>query len=340
METALYFPLMRVPEASWFTQVLLYWDGAASIIPRSLLGSPESDRDVDHCISEFGSYTYGLIRAGLVRPYDPTWLLREHSGRGDFYGQFLILLEEQGLQRSLDRFTRLHIAKGDYSLFGVLERLAVASKTSPEWYEVEKRTADLYMAYLAGAICGYEDFFPVADTGEYLSMFVPSSGETPARLRTLRYEAITEVLPVPSRPVAPAELASFKDRHGEELHRLRVHLDGRLADLATVDDPFLHDTMKEGIFQEIADEVAVLKEQMSKRRWPRVALVGIGGILASALSIGTAIADGGSALALSLGIGAGVVSMGPAGFEAADLLGSPQSNKRSPLAYAALAETL
>lgn len=33
MGTALYFPFPAAPPNSWFTQVLLYWDGAAFIDP-------------------------------------------------------------------------------------------------------------------------------------------------------------------------------------------------------------------------------------------------------------------------------------------------------------------
>jgi hypothetical protein len=36
IETALYFPYIRVPRTPWFTQVLLYWDQAASIVPGEL----------------------------------------------------------------------------------------------------------------------------------------------------------------------------------------------------------------------------------------------------------------------------------------------------------------
>jgi hypothetical protein len=36
VETALYFPHIRVPETSWFAQILLYWDRAAAIVPYSL----------------------------------------------------------------------------------------------------------------------------------------------------------------------------------------------------------------------------------------------------------------------------------------------------------------
>jgi len=36
METALYFPYIRIPENAWFSQILLYWDRAATIVPREI----------------------------------------------------------------------------------------------------------------------------------------------------------------------------------------------------------------------------------------------------------------------------------------------------------------
>lgn len=35
MNTALYFPYIQVPHSTWFTQVLLYWDRASTIVPSS-----------------------------------------------------------------------------------------------------------------------------------------------------------------------------------------------------------------------------------------------------------------------------------------------------------------
>src|SRR5262249_3544538 len=204
-----------------------------------------------------------------------------------------------------------------------------------------RQTANIYMAYLAGSICREnEGFYPVTDKSHVLSDLVEPGYDVGTRLRTLRYAAITQALPVPSQPLSPAELKSFKDLHGEQLCRLRRYLDGQLVDLAAIDDPFLRDVKTESVLQEIRDDVAVLTEQMSKRRWPRIVLVGIGGVLASAMTVGTAIVAGGTPLALGLGIGAGIVSMGPAGFEAADLMGSPRIAQRSPLAYPALGQPL
>ena len=43
---------------------------------------------------------------------------------------------------------------------------------------------------------------------------------------------------------------------------------------------------------------------------------------------------------MGLGISGGVLSMGPAAYQVADLIRSPRLDERSPLAYAALAHAL
>lgn len=56
VETALYFPHIRVPETSWFAQILLYWDQAAAIVPYSV----STDE------STVGRYIIELAQARLV----------------------------------------------------------------------------------------------------------------------------------------------------------------------------------------------------------------------------------------------------------------------------------
>jgi hypothetical protein len=38
----LYFPYIRVPESTWLTQVLLYWDQVSSIVPYEFTQRPDS----------------------------------------------------------------------------------------------------------------------------------------------------------------------------------------------------------------------------------------------------------------------------------------------------------
>jgi hypothetical protein len=350
METALYFPLMRVPETPWFTQVLLYWDKAATIDPR-----PFSSREWPLYGPQWlPPYTYELVRAGLVQPLEPYKYIG--ADQGAFDEDFLMLLEEQQQKRpskfkrgSAARIfgfeplstARIHRGKGSRHLFHELQNLGLARPATASWWEVEKLTANLYMAFLAGSICREnEGFFPVTDKVDALSGLSQPDDGMRSQFLALRYMAISQALPIPSEPVSASELASFKDRYGDRLHRLRCYLDEKLVDLAVIEDDFLRSVKMESVLQEIRDDVAVLTEQMSKRRWPRVVLVGIGGVLASALTVGTAIAAGGTALALGLGVSAGIASMGPAGVSTVDVLRSSRFDGHSPLAYAALAQAL
>jgi Family of unknown function (DUF6236) len=359
METALYFPYIRVPESAWFTQVLLYWDGAASIIPRQMRND----------MTGLGKYMNELIGAGLLRPIDPDYAIK--GGQREFDDRFLTLLEthkfpkicKPGLTRAgrktlshPERWTRIHKDKVSFGLVDELNSRGLACSLgdfptsavradpnhSSWWWAFESKVAELYMLYITGSLCrNDESLFPVTDTESSLQALVePISADASSRLRVLTYSTITQALPAPSRLVPPDEIASFKDRHGDQLRRLRQSLNGKLADLAAIDDDFLRDTKTESFIQEIQDDVAVLVEQMEKRRWPRIVFVGVGGFVASAAALGLTIASGGTALAVGLGITGGIASLGPVGYQAADLFRSPRFDEHSPMAYAALAQAL
>lgn len=245
----------------------------------------------------------------------------------------------------------IHLGKGPRELFPELAHrgLAYPSRRQPsrhvgggdEWWVVEKSTADLYMAYLVGSICRINPgFCPVTDSSQTLDSLTQSVDNTSSRLAELRYATIMEALPMPCQPVPPLKLARFKERYGDELRRLRIYLNGKLADLVAIDDEYLRDVKRDSILQEIRDDVARLTEQMSKQGWPKIIFFGVAGVVAVGLAVGTAIVTGGSALALGLGIGGQVAALGPAVYQAADVIGSSRLNAREPLAYAALAGAL
>jgi hypothetical protein len=333
METALYFPHIRVPRTPWFSQVLLYWDAAAAIIPSGL------ERDEAY----LGSYMSELIRAGLVTVIRPDEaLMRASDG---FEREFLTLLGSRPAMPATEseRWTPVHCDKLGWSIFQHLADRGLARPADgpgwSSWWEVEKQTAELYLTYLAGAICGSrQGFSPVADSTDPVAALARPGAEVTARLRALRYAVVSRALPVPAGPVPVAELKSFKDRHHDGLRRLRVHLDGRLTDLAAIDDEDLRRVKADSVVQEISDEVAVLREQMARRAWPGVLLVGVGGVVGSALATATGVATGGNALILGLAVGGGVASLGSASHRAFELARAPRVDRRAPLVYAALVQ--
>lgn len=347
METALYFPYIRVPATAWFTQVLLYWDAAASIVPSNM-------RNYE---TELGSYMEELIRADLVNPIRPGYVPRKKSREYD--ETFLALLDAQELapiftkdirsnKREIklhpERSSRLHMEKASYQLFNNLMERGLATQLSEgysEWWTVENKTGELYMAYFVGSICReHPDLYPVTDTSDNMKRLIAPAADLPSRLGELRYTTITEALPAPSGPVSVAELKRFRDHHGEQLSSLRRYLNMHLLPLAEIDDDEYRDQMSKDALQVIREEVTGLTKKMRKRRWPNIMLMGVGGLVASSLTIGATIATGGAALAIGLGVAGAVVSTGMAGKSTIDLIRRPRFDEHAPLAYAALAQAL
>ena len=340
METALYFPYMRVPQNSWFTQVLLYWDNAATMMPSSLIRHED----------KLGKYMTQLREAKLLE-FISDFEFFEHYDR--FLKNSFSLLAIRKHQLQLDqrplRYSRLHEGKADSRLFLEMEEVGLAKRETirgddgwdEEWWSVEETLADQYMAYLASTISGFrKGTYPVTDKATAIAALSFSPGDVTTRLQELRYAAITSALPAPSSAVSVKELRKFKDKHQDQLRRLRHHLDGRLADLAGIDDEVLRDVKANSILDEIRDDVAVLREQMNRRNWPRIVLIGVGGVVGAALATASAVSTAGGTLALGLAVGSGTASLANTAYQAAEIFRKPRYNKRAPLAYAALASNL
>jgi hypothetical protein len=342
MDTALYFPYIDVPQTPWFTQVLLYWDRAASIVPQSRLGQPISR----------SPYMRALAREQLleyVHPDSELYLRSEAFDRA-----FLELLGPPQDPLVKRTFVKLHIEKMSGSLFHALRDRGLAKyEKGPEWaawWHVEVNTAHLYMAYLACAISGARSetsetsrTLPVTDREQAIGTLAEGSADLQSQLARLRYAAITQALPAPKGPVPAAKLKAFKEDNSEKLRRCRTFLDDKLADLAAMTDPKqreVREVKAAQIMQELEDDVKSLQERMNKRRWPGVVLVGFGGVMGAALATAATVATGGAALAVGLGVGAGLLQTGGAGYAAVKLMRRPRYDPRAPLAYAALASRL
>jgi hypothetical protein len=328
MDTALYFPYINVPEKAWFTQVILYWDSAASIIPTS----------IQHDRLQLGEYMTELMHEGLIHSVLPEKTLGYNFTT--FSDGFLTLLESHRPLGSIDngQAQLIHSEKMSRSVYQDLERRGLARelRDSGGWWLVELSTAALYMGYLTGALCGADaDLFPVTDSRESLTFLAPSAPDIASRLQALRYEALSQALPAPSRPVSAMELRTFKDQHGHDLRRLRRHLNGQFARIAAIEDPDLREATKDGIFQEVEDQIARLREQMSRRDWPRIVSVGFAGVVAAAMATTDAIVTPGSAMIHGLGIGSTAIALSPAVVQAADTVRRRRYDRHSPFVYAA-----
>lgn len=330
VETALYFPYIQVPREDWFTPVLLYWDRIASIVPYRL--EP----------AELGEYMHQLLNEGLVDPVRPDEA-QTLNGRHGFDDQFMELLESSPLPRSHPpyRWSRIHREKARRQLFESMKGLGLAEGPYgryDEWWRVEEQTAGLYMLHLVGSICRYNrGLFPVTDTRLTLTGLTEPLDDKSSRLQDLRYAAIMGALPAPSGRVSPRELASFKGTHQDQLRKLHNHLNEKLKELADIDNDQLRQSATTKVLAEIRDDVRVLREQMS-RQWPRIILTSVAGLILGGLGLGAAVASGGTALALGLGVANVVGAQVPAAAGIAKSIHFKKEALRHPLAYAVLAQ--
>jgi hypothetical protein len=328
MDVALYFPYISLPNDEWFTRVLLYWDGVASVVPQRI-----APRD-----PEMTPFMRQLIDAQIVRPLRPddaSW----GNQSGGFNQEFLALLDASGLPEPGEqpKWTRLNWEKGNDELFKQIAARGLAFPDHWRWWRVERQTAGLYMAYLVGSMCRVQrDLVPVTNAGARLAKLAQPIAGTKSDLDELVYVTIHNVLPIPALKVPVDELRRFKDTHAEQLRDLRVYIMGKLAELVLIPDRTVRAAKLAEVKREVCEDVRRLQEEMSKRRWP-VRLGGACALASPVLSLGTAVASGGNALALGLGVASAV-----AGVAAATAgLRVPQGvDTHSPLAYAALAGRL
>lgn len=330
MSIALYYPYVRVPRSTWFTQVLLYWDTAATIAPPDLHHRPDATYQYMSDLSNVGLLTFAEPEQALLT--DPM-----------YENRFLSLIDSQspGGHAGPGRETRLHSGKAS---MGLLQQLQDRGLARPDggswgWWRVEQFTAGLYMAYLSAAMSiARPDFTPVTDQPRLLAVSNPPANSAQV-LDGLRSSLIERALPVPSHDVPPAELRLFKDRNHTELRRCRTALDGALVEAAKVDDEYLRQIKLQEIIQEVQDEVQQLRSSMRRLGWRGITMGSFMGLVGIGLQLAaTAAAPGPSLLSTGLSVGATVAGLpGAVSSVRRDVTGGPV---RRPLAYAALVADL
>ena len=234
--------------------------------------------------------------------------------------------------------TRMHQEKASGYLFdGIVARRLGHWDDTGEWCIMEERTAGLYMAYLVGSICRVEDdLVPVTDVDDRLAHLARPAVSSKSELDELVSVTIRDVLPIPTSDIPLNELSRFKADNSEQLRNLRIHLNGKLADLVLIKDETVRAAKIAEAQREIGENVMRLQEKMERRNWP-IVLGGAAALASPALGIAAAVVTGGAALALGLGLGSAVTGLGGA---AAGMHRPPQVDRNSPVAYAALAGRL
>jgi hypothetical protein len=326
-DQVLYFPHIRVPDNEWFTRALLYWDQVGTIVPH---GPPDEVRAI------LGEHTLGLMDAGLVVPVKASSAM----GVPRFDEAFIELIEAdptiptESHAEGRRKTFQLHMTKPGYEVAAYLESRGLLTRTDSSWLEVEERTADLLMTYLACTLGAspYVRMTPITDRAEALAVLSRSSSvpQAPeAQVNRLEMTVLEGLLPAPAGGASPGELAAFKDKHGELLRRFRREIETFALDATTL-EPELRQRRAELFRDELTDQLDEVSARM-KPRWPRIVFGTLCGVVAAAVPVATAVA-GGAALA------AASAAPGLASAVYAAFGGTAEDWQGSSVAYAALAQ--
>ena len=338
-DRVVYFPSIRVPPTEWFTRVLLYWDSVATIVPAEYLDDPGFLRP----------YTSELIDCRLLRAIPPDSVIWK-SGARNYSQAFLELVDRHprlvnGVPLSERPTTRIHTDKTGTGLAFALEQRGLARRLAgPEhatWFEVEKQTAELLMAYLASIVARSEehDTDPITDRPECLAAFEHVRGHDGAaggvvnETDPVRTHILRGILPAPAETVSVQDLADFKARHGAALVAFRRTIEQRVLAVAAIDDTRFRARQIDLVTEELQAEVREIGERMRERRWRRIGLGTIGAVVGAGFALADAALNNGS-----LAITGGSISLVSAVWGAFCGARTPEDLLRRPLAYAAFAE--
>ncbi|MFC2001227.1 hypothetical protein ACFLUZ_01835 [Chloroflexota bacterium] len=265
----IYFPYIRVPRSEWFTRVLLYWDQVSSIVPFEYIRS-----------NGVGCYMESLIEEGLVRSIKPTDYIYQIP---HFEKAFLQYVDHpcfpipMGTIRMLGiRTLKIHMEKLG-SVGDELCQRGLARLQNYPWYEVEKYTANQFMAYLAAVLGKLPNLNsqPITDSIQNLNSFKPGFHANigfHGTLDSLRTVVLKDVLPAPQSGIKPGEIARFKQAHRKELTRFRNHIESYLLLISTIDNPDIKRQALSEFSNKLQDEVSDISDLMLSEGWNRISL--------------------------------------------------------------------
>lgn len=329
IDRALYFPFINVPQGAWFSRVLLYWDEIGSIVPFEHAYAPNLLKP----------YTQELIRSGLLKPISPGQYI---SQLPRFSAAFLEYIDQARELRPVRQAnTRpnaripVHIQKlGDIA--DELCKRGLACQVDYSWYDVEQRTAEDFMAYLAAVLGQLPEVsaVPITDRLNALASLSThpfnSAQRTQARIRGTILERI---LPAPAGAVRPEKLARFKDDHREQLIRFRSRVESLVSRFAAMRNPVDLPVLLQAEVERMGNEVEDIAQLMRNNGWRRIVL----GSLCPVLGAGLALGNAWERHSWVTGVAASLTLV-PAVYSALQVVHtSSRVLPRKPLAYAALA---
>ncbi|MDR2331444.1 MAG: hypothetical protein LBE58_17725 [Comamonas sp.] len=258
---ALYYPYITLPDDSWTTRALLYWDKLSSIVPMGYMHRPEQMSD----------FMRALLTEGLVEPIIPA----EHIYQISEFNEVFLNLTEDLLKQNRSHFsksfkegyrTRIHAEKlGEIPKFLVDQGLAI--EVAWDWYEMETSIATQFMSYLAACLGAIPDInaTPVTNKASFARALGPLSQslvQHPLHKYKARAVILEHLLPTPLKAVDLQKLLRFKLQYGNLLPPLRAKVEAHCTYVSTLTDPENRIEANRAFIMECQCTIAEIEEAM------------------------------------------------------------------------------
>jgi len=289
-DNALYFPYISLPNDQWTVKTLLYWDKLSSIVPMDHIEQPE----------QFSPFMQQLVQEGLVEQVFPSQHLYQIA---DFEEYFVKLVDHRvrSWQRRPSSYSRIHSEKITGTSLIHAEKMAgitdylietgLASRTNNwAWFEVDKRVANLFMAYLAACLGAVDDVNAAPVTNKlHFAKIMGNSGFSRIPEKSVHHLKARDVilkalLPTPNEKVSVNQLLRFKSDHGHLLPLLRRKIEAHCAAIAILPNSEDRIATTEQFVDECQDGVNEIIHAM-KPTWKKVTLGSLSPVIGAGFTL-------------------------------------------------------
>lgn len=265
MDNLLYYPYINIPRTDWSIRTLLYYNHIGSIVPQDYFYNPE----------RYDQFMREMVQNELVIPINPLEVLDRPWEISEPFIEYVKsedfkIRERRSSFRSgrigrnnenkfnLNR-PRIHTSKFDSEIFYQLEQAGLAERENDEWYNVEQRTANDLMSFLASIVGGKLNYLPTTDIQVRKLPFLNNSQKvykTKRKENARREIILKEIIPFPEQ-IDLHQLRRFKDKHPELLYKFK-----NKVELIALDHTLEEDSQ---LFKETIKELNFQKEELSSK---------------------------------------------------------------------------
>ncbi|WP_099468463.1 hypothetical protein [Konateibacter massiliensis] len=289
MSKALYYPFINIPEGSWLTQSLLYWDELSCMSPSIYFEQPNL----------YNLHMQEYIREGLVIPLSPAYFIWDIKNFEDNFLEYLdsddqvSRIQKRVYRGYRNNYLNIHFEKLG-SISDQLIKRGLAFKGQEEWLLVEPYVAIKFMTYLSFLIGSITNYDPITteNNSRYNFRKLPqsfkysnlnNSGDieinnytvkinelwTSDKIRISREKILNNLLPAPLGKISAIDLLRFKDKHSVSLNAFRNYVEGFLIDYeSTIDE--LKESKMEMFLANSREQQRQLEEEMHKYGWKHI----------------------------------------------------------------------